>query len=324
MAAEGLGAHTTVTTIDSAITDLIHYAAPSPVPSSILAWVFDTPPPFPDTVYNSTLSACVTNGASVAFQFNGTSIAVYGSVAPADGADPPVSVYSVDGGSPTSFSAPQVLHRADAVQFFTSDPLPLGTHTLTINVTSASPIAPYYLDYLQYTTYAPPTLPSNGPSSHATSSTPTISLSLTGAILAASPSSTLTPGSKHTAPTGAVVGGVVGGLALICLLIALLHWRHSRHPPDELPYAPRARRDAAPAFPSFTTTTSSPSLVATTPVQSRASVSSQIHPTESGAMSTNPSSLTQDSPGHIQGTFHEGHEPPQLPAIHRNTEYFAA
>ena len=71
MAAERLGAHTTVTTVDSAITDFIHYAAPSPVASSILAWVFDAPLSFSDAVYNSTLSACVMNGASVAFQFNG-------------------------------------------------------------------------------------------------------------------------------------------------------------------------------------------------------------------------------------------------------------
>ncbi|KAH9901370.1 hypothetical protein C8Q73DRAFT_677634 [Cubamyces lactineus] len=301
MAAETAQAHTEVTTVDSALTDLIHYGTPSNV--AIPAWVFETSATFSDAVYNSTLSKCVTSGASVAFRFNGTSVAVYGSVLPADGAEPPISVYSVDGGSPTTFSAPQTTHRADAVQFFTSGELPLELHTLTINITSTSPIAPYYLDFLQYTLYAPPAPLPNNHSSYATLSTSINALLPTGAILTAFPSPTSTPGSKHTAPTGAVVGGVVGGLALICLLIALLHWRHYKHPPDELPHATRARRDTTPAFPSITTTSSSPSLAAATPVQSRASISSQARPMESEAMSA-----SQNSPGHIQaGAIHEVH-----------------
>ncbi|KAI0636977.1 hypothetical protein C8Q77DRAFT_1095414 [Trametes polyzona] len=244
-------AHSTF--VDSANTELIKYLEPSPAPSSGPAWSFDQSSPLFGAVYNSTLSRCNTSGASVVFSFHGSNVLAFGSVIDSNGGDPPASTYSVDGGPPTPFTAPQTTGRMDAVQFFASGPLPLTNHTLTINITKASSAAPYYLDYVQFSIDVLPLSSASDPGTTPVPSSTVTSVQIPLAnTLSGTDSATPSPSSdgretKPMAPTGAIVGGVVGGIAVICLIIAALHWRHTRRPPGEYNYGTRAHQDLPPS-----------------------------------------------------------------------------
>ncbi|KAI0647045.1 hypothetical protein C8Q79DRAFT_601470 [Trametes meyenii] len=234
------------TTVDSADKNAIQYIEPVPPLSSGLAWSFNQSGTLLGAVFDSTLSECIAAGASVVFTFNGSSVHAFGSVENTNGNAPPVSTYSVDGGSPTSFTAPQVEGRRDAVQFFASAPLPLGNHTLIINITSSNSAAPYYLDYLQYGLDEVP-VPSSSTVS-ATSSTESPSQTSDSPIVSTTSGLEIAE-TKHIAPTSAIVGGVVGGLAFLCLLLALHHWRRTRRPSGEFRYGTKAHQDAPPITP---------------------------------------------------------------------------
>ncbi|KAJ7622129.1 hypothetical protein FB45DRAFT_696117, partial [Roridomyces roridus] len=78
------------------------------------------------------------SGETATFLFNGTSVVVYGKVAPtASGA---VMAFSIDDSPPASFIAPPTSADRDFVVhhqiLFTSGALPNGTHTLTMTQTS--------------------------------------------------------------------------------------------------------------------------------------------------------------------------------------------
>ncbi|KAI0670389.1 hypothetical protein C8Q78DRAFT_1079361 [Trametes maxima] len=293
-------------TVDSADKDVIQYVEPVPPLSSGPAWSFNQSGTLFGAVFDSTLSACTVGGASVVFRFNGSSIHAFGSVENTNNNAPPVSVYSVDGGNPTSFTAPQVDGRRDVVQFFASAPLPLGNHTLTINITSASSAAPYYLDYFQYGLDAVPIPSSSATSDASATKSPSHTSDPSIASATAVLNSTET---KHTAPTGAIVGGVVGGLAFLCLLLALHHWRRTRRPSGEFRYGTKAHQDAPPITPFMPTVSvhsphgrpQSPSLMPPSRVGSVGPPSrsdggdtmSELPSTETGA--TSPTSHTHTS-----------------------------
>ncbi|KAI0362092.1 hypothetical protein OH77DRAFT_1416300 [Trametes cingulata] len=257
-------AHSTF--VDASNTVLVQYFEPPSLSSSAggSAWFTNQSGTLLGSVYNSTLTGCSVSGASVVFTFNGSNVYAFGSVVDSGGGDPPESVYSVDGDSPTSFTAPQVTGRRDAVQFFGSGALPLRNHTLIINITKASPSAPYYLDYLQFSTDV---LPLDSPSSSLTATT---SVSQSTSQSAGSPTTSAPAGSsdvarKPTAPTGAIVGGVVGGLAFLCILIALLYWRRNKRPEGEYNYGTKAHQDRPPNITPFPTSASTPSLLGLAP-----------------------------------------------------------
>ncbi|RDX47662.1 hypothetical protein OH76DRAFT_1405728 [Lentinus brumalis] len=109
-----------------------------------------------DGVYDGTLSVTDVEDVSAVVTFTGTRVSVYGSLRAALSSDvpSPLTKYSIPewdyGGIPamTPYQAPSVTEPRDKVNFFTSDVLPLGTYSLWINVTTASPDAPFYLDYI--------------------------------------------------------------------------------------------------------------------------------------------------------------------------------
>ncbi|KAI0780945.1 hypothetical protein BD413DRAFT_501251 [Trametes elegans] len=260
--------------IDSADRSAIHYLEPSPPLPSGSAWFYNESGSLTGAVLDSTLSGCNARGASIVFKFNGSSVYAYGSVVDSKGDNPPVSAYSVDGNSPISFTAPTVSGRRDAVRFFSSGALPLGNHTLTVNISSASPLAPYYLDYFQYTTEP---IPSASPVH-----SPDASASVSG--VSTPPTVGYTP-LNHSSNVGAIVGGVIGGLAFLSLVIGLLYWRRVKRPSGEFRYGPKAHQDVTPAITPFVTTALpsflhgyTPKLSAT-PVQAgtSAGVTSQTH-----------------------------------------------
>ncbi|KAJ2994442.1 hypothetical protein NUW54_g7551 [Trametes sanguinea] len=220
------------TTVDSANTERIQFLEPSPrTLAEGPAWFFNASRSLLGAAYNDSLTGCRVRGASAVFRFHGSSVSVVGSIVRADGGDAAVSVYSVDGNKPTSFTTPRVNERTDSVRFFASGPLPLGDHVLIINIAAASSAAPYYVDYLQYTTDALTlSSPSALPATH--SASPVLLSHLVLKTLAELLHTVRLPSREkaYCSPWGRSFGGVVGGLALICLLIALLHWNHRRHP----------------------------------------------------------------------------------------------
>lgn len=168
---------------------------------------------------------------------------MFGSIVDSGSSSPPVSVYSVDGGSPTTFTAPQTTGRQDVVQFFGSSTMPLTNHTLTVNITNASPGAPYYLDYLQYNIDVLPLSSSVAPTTTASAtSSSSPPADPTTASTAPDATTPVAAESKETAPTGAVVGGVVGGLAVLFILIGALYWRRNRRPSGEFRYGTKAHQ----------------------------------------------------------------------------------
>ena len=139
----------------------------------------------------------------------GTRVAVYGSLRSPLQTDAPLPLtkYSIPewdyGGVPAMipYQAPNVTAPQNDVNFFTSDILPYGTYTLTINVTTASSGAPFYLDYIAVE------VPGPAPSSSTPSSSLQTSASSTPTHL---PAEGLIP--QHHRPIGAIVGGVLAGV----------------------------------------------------------------------------------------------------------------
>lgn len=140
-----------------------------------------------------------------------------------NGTQPPVSLYSIDGSTPVSYTAPNNgTDEATDVAFFVKNDLPSGVHTLIINITRTEPTRPYLLDYIAY---LPPQL--------STSASGNISIQPSSQDVVPLPTQTdgSTSGSSHrsSTPVGAIVGGVIGGLALVIItILGILFLRRRR------------------------------------------------------------------------------------------------
>lgn len=123
-----------------------------------------------------------------------------GALAPVNGSDPPISTYTVDDGSPVVFTASSNVTQTQYGQtFFLQQSLFASEHTLVINVTRASAQTPFLFDYIGFIPI----------------SSPTNSLAPSG-IPSPSPSTVAGYDNKGSPPPfGPIVGGVVGGLALL-------------------------------------------------------------------------------------------------------------
>ncbi|KAK0469685.1 uncharacterized protein EV420DRAFT_1496069 [Desarmillaria tabescens] len=157
--------------------------------------------------FNNTLTGTGDNSSTVEFNFTGVSVSVYGAVHSAAGA----SSYSVDGSPATNYTPPSnltddswYLHQ----QFFHAE-LEQGNHTLLISVPSLSGRERFWLDYILYG----PTTSTNITHFPGASTIPT------------SPSSTDEESSLNV---GALVGGCIGGVVLICIIFAVLRCRKVR------------------------------------------------------------------------------------------------
>ncbi|KAM5534428.1 hypothetical protein V8D89_011895 [Ganoderma adspersum] len=147
--------------------------------------------------HGSTYSSGFT-GATSQFKFNGTNIMVYGAQTPRPTGNktaiPPSVTFAIDGVIPmVVVSNPDINATQYATQFFNSHTLPAGEHVLQIDVQYGSDDWPFVLDYLEYT-------PAN------VSSVPTSSSS-----------------GKQTSHTGPIIGGFLGGAALMGV-VALASW----------------------------------------------------------------------------------------------------
>ena len=160
------------------------------------------------------------------------------------------ATYSIDGQTPVNFLLEGLPTSATTTvynqKFFETAQLTAGPHTLKA-VFEGNNSTPLTLDYLivQNGTLSSTT---TSVSSQATSSTPTSGTSATV---------------RSSTPVGAIVGGVIGGLALIVFIIFvfLLHRRHKRAKQEQIFISKPEPFGSTPAYPSSTTQTPSPSVV---------------------------------------------------------------
>ncbi|KAL1941412.1 hypothetical protein VTO73DRAFT_7229 [Trametes versicolor] len=173
-------------------------------------------------------------GLSATLQFTGSQISVFGRVdPPQNGAEPPLSLYSVGDTKLQAFIPDVVTASVDNVAFFNSSVMPYGVYTLTINVTRASTDSPFYLDYVQYNTTDPSAVSAATTPASISSTSPT-PVATTSAPAPANQASSSSP------PVGPIVGGVVAGVvAISAVIVAFLCYRtRRRRPGDRAPLSP--------------------------------------------------------------------------------------
>ncbi|KAM5532517.1 hypothetical protein V8D89_013804 [Ganoderma adspersum] len=178
-------------------------------------------------IYDGTLSTTVVEDVSAAVTFTGTRVSVYGSLRPPLQTDVPLPLtkYSIPewdyGGVPAMvpYQAPNVTAPQNDVNFFTSDILPYGTYTLTINVTTASPSAPFYLDYIAVE------VPGPAPSAFMFSS---CKQSIASSITARLPVEEIIR--QHHRSIGPIIGGVLPGVlgVLVAFMVFFCYMKQKR------------------------------------------------------------------------------------------------
>ena len=159
----------------------------------------------------------------VGLYFVGTSISWVGYTQPLSDGTPTSSTYSIDGQTPISFPVPA---SPDSNTYFNqilfkSGQLSSGQHKLVVTYTGNSTTAPLVLNYFVQEGTASST------SSNSSSNAPT-STSVPSSSSSSSTPNVGTSGSSTTIdrkPTGAIIGGVIGGLVLISLLLGLFFIR---------------------------------------------------------------------------------------------------
>ena len=165
----------------------------------------------------------------------GTRISLYGVVIPWISGPLPTAQYAVDGQSQNITSAPNTTRTLLGVNFYTSDWFPNGTHVLTVNVTTATEDGPYLFDYLSIDTTNPPAASTNN--TIATNTTTAVTSSSTSSTSTSSSSTATSSGDalgastsgKSSVPTGPIVGGVIGGMALLALIAFGAWWLWRKH-----------------------------------------------------------------------------------------------
>ncbi|KAJ7038033.1 hypothetical protein C8F04DRAFT_1091137 [Mycena alexandri] len=149
-------------------------------------------------------------GATFSYTFQGKQISLYGDLN--NGGLPSASI-SIDKGPPVSYVAPvQPTTVTSNNLFFNSGDIAEGTHTVVFTLQNANTL---WLDYFLVTPNSPGFSPSSSAASAPSSSSSSESLGSNA------------PSKKHT-PIGAIVGAVIGVLALAALTILLLFFCRRR------------------------------------------------------------------------------------------------
>lgn len=160
---------------------------------------------------NDTYTSTTTPGASFSFTFTGSQAGLYGTVKNNPNISGnssigfPTAEYVIDG----ALSGQQMPRRdsaTDSTVYFLTPPLADGTHVIDVNVTVANSTNPYIIDYFLV---LPPLGSASGdettrmaPSFTSVADTPTTHV-------------------IHHIPIGPIVGGIVGGVAVIAILSIL-------------------------------------------------------------------------------------------------------
>ncbi|KAJ7600496.1 hypothetical protein C8J56DRAFT_10080 [Mycena floridula] len=153
--------------------------------------------------FRSTAHASMQGNARATITFEGTAISVYGTIEAkgiGSNVQGPVSTYTIDGGTPTTFRGVPGASAAYQQAFFASGPLPEGNHTLVVENSVTGPVL--VIDYLEYTPVS------------TSSVAPTASTGLSDA-----PSSSVNCkiSSGTQVPLGATIGAVIGSVVFTLL-----------------------------------------------------------------------------------------------------------
>ncbi|KAJ6459718.1 hypothetical protein C8R47DRAFT_131657 [Mycena vitilis] len=150
-------------------------------------------------------------GSSLSFSFNGTGITVFGSVPPSNATNaPPTAAYSIDGGTPVITAQPLASTTIPNQPLFFASGLPLGTHSLFVNVTDVQSASPFSVDYF-ILNLKPTAVPS-----------PSAAASPSPSASAISPQKAIASSESKSAAGGTalrVVAGVLGSVIFILLCI---------------------------------------------------------------------------------------------------------
>lgn len=205
-------------------------------------WFASTSP----SEFNHTSHGTRDEGATATFVFNGTGVAVFGTIEPTDGN--PTSTYVIDGSIiPSTFTANSTSTPLYQQLFYKSPTLQAGQHTLVVTSTG-DPI--FSIDFISYSKPADPSLttmatPSNSAVAMSSTSVPvpavtaTVTVSVPLASATTGSTSGLRPGNDTVktgkVPAAAIAVGTVGALGLIAtaILVFFLCWRR-RHRASEL------------------------------------------------------------------------------------------
>ncbi|KAI0675907.1 hypothetical protein C8Q78DRAFT_1074877 [Trametes maxima] len=199
------------------------------------------------TSYNNTLTYVSTSGRmSFSYTFTGNFVGVVGAILPWLSDDPMSAHFAVDGTNDADYHAVNVPAPGLAGIFYyniSSDSLSLGQHTLTCNITHATPDNPFLLDFIVYntetsqtssisqSTSTPPPTPIPTPSLSTSTSNSTTPISETSSEVPTSTShSSKDLLVSHSFPLAPVIGGVAGGIVVLSAVLALLYylWKRAR------------------------------------------------------------------------------------------------
>ncbi|KAF8808509.1 hypothetical protein BYT27DRAFT_7334196 [Phlegmacium glaucopus] len=162
-------------------------------------------------------------GATLNFSFIGVSLGWYGLIPNGDyNITLPASrvTYSIDGQTPINFQTPSTNPNTDTLylqKLFETAQLPAGPHTLNLvyhGSNNSSPLSIQYLIIQNGTLPSTTTLPSTLTLPSTTSVFPHATPSITGSSVSGTSNQR-----KSSTPVGAIVGGVVGGLALTVFIV---------------------------------------------------------------------------------------------------------
>ncbi len=167
-----------------------------------------------------------------AHHFKGTALGVVGVATTSHTSGPPAARFSIDGQVVQTTTAPNNGSDNYSFDYLDVDGLDSTSHVLEIDVLNATGDYPFYMDYILY-------LPVQGVS-------PTASQVIITTFLPAPTSSSSQEAStgKSSVPVGPIVGGVVGGLAVIvaaCIAIWFLCFRRRRSTGQAYFYAAHAK-----------------------------------------------------------------------------------
>ncbi|GBE88864.1 hypothetical protein BKA93DRAFT_828643 [Sparassis latifolia] len=156
--------------------------------------------------YDSTAHGTVIAGSSVLFVFNGTFVAVYGTV----GTSGSNSSYVLDALPPVQYSAPPFASPVYNQAFYSSEILTNGKHSL--NITSTADGENFLLDYLQYTTTDLGAASES--SAHPAPTSSSIGLANSSK-------------SHMTLSAGVICGIVIGSIVFLTVVTCILLWMRS-------------------------------------------------------------------------------------------------
>ncbi|RDX53888.1 hypothetical protein OH76DRAFT_1399045 [Lentinus brumalis] len=186
---------------------------------------------FLDGAYQGTITGGLA-GAKASFKFAGTALGVVGVATTSNTSGPPAARFSIDGQVVQTTTAPNNGSDNYSFDYLDLDGLDSKSHVLEIDVLNATRDYPFYMDCILY-------LPVQGVS-------PTASQVVITTFLPAPTSSSSQQAStgKSSVPVGPIVGGVVGGLAVIvaaCIAIWFLCFRRRRSTGQAYFYAAHAK-----------------------------------------------------------------------------------